>query len=618
MWRMPDVRVLVSDFLTFSHGRRLRAAGLISAGALLEGVGVIMLVPIVSLILEEDGRGSLAAPLFDALGLETGEARMTVVLAVFAVVIVLRFIALQFRDDLLARLQEDFVSDLRARAFLGLARKPWAEVARLRHGPVGHALIRDADRAAGSAGQLVAALIAAIMLVVQLAIALALAPLVTLIVSALGLALFRALRRFRERAEAHGADQTWEDLAMFEAVGAFLDGLKPAKAHGLERDYLNTFRSAALKLAEIRRAFAWDLTLARLVLQSAAAAIAIAAVMLGLFVLDTPPGNLVVTLVVLARLYGPVHVLQFAAQGIRHVAPGYRAIRQIAGPPSGPLPAICDGSVAGGGLEVPPRIDLVGIFWADRDATDEGVEASGGAGAAVLDDISAAIPAGEVTVILGDSGAGKSTLCDVATLLLAPVAGQVQIDGAPADEAIAARLRASLAYVGQEAFLFDGSLRENLGWGAGPLDDAQIWAALEIVGAAGLVRGLEGGLDGRLRAEGRRFSGGERQRLRLARALLRRPKFLVLDEATNALDLEAEAQVLGAVLAARNGATVMMVSHRPGNIGLAGHAIVLERGRLSETGAVGDLLADPASRLSVLARDRRLQPVPTGGTTRLR
>ncbi len=95
-----------------------------------------------------------------------------------------------------------------------------------------------------------------------------------------------------------------------------------------------------------------------------------------------------------------------------------------------------------------------------------------------------------------------------------------------------------------------------------------------------------------------RFSGGERQRLRLARALLRRPRFLVLDEATGALDLDAESAVLESMLAACGGATVLMVSHRPSTLYLADHAIVLERGRLREAGPVAELARRPEGRLA--------------------
>ena len=200
----------------------------------------------------------------------------------------------------------------------------------------------------------------------------------------------------------------------------------------------------------------------------------------------------------------------------------------------------------------------------------------------------------------GDSGAGKSTLCDLAIGLIDPDSGDIFIDGTTLDRSHARRLRASVAYVGQEPFLLEDSLRHSLCWGCGTCSEAEIWAALETVGAADIARALEGGLDGSIRSEGMRFSGGERQRLRLARALLRRPRFLVLDEATNALDIDAEAKVLEAVFRARDGATVLMVSHRPATLRFADHAILLDDGRVVETGPLSELAAVPASRVGAM------------------
>ena len=581
---------MIADFLAFSRRGSAAAVALIAAGAMLEGMGVVMLVPIVALILDDGGAGGseLIAPVFEALGLETMAERMGVVLGVFAAVLVLRLVVLLFRDDMLARLQQDFVVDLRGRAFRQLARAPWSEVVKLRQDPIGHALTRDVDRAAQGAGLLVHGGIAVVMLVVQLGLALVLAPAVTLVVALLGLGSFRALRWLRDRAERQGVELTGVDLTLFQTVSGFLRGLKPAKAHGLEGAYVAAFEHSASRVAEQRRAFAFDDSLARLLLQTASGGIAILAILLGLFVLDTRSENLIVTLIILARLYSPLQALQNSMQGIRHAAPGYRATRAIAGPAN--ADAAPARMVPSEPLEAAPGISLAAVSWRGGEA----------GGPAVLDQVSAEIPAGRVTVLVGESGAGKSTLCDLAVGLLAPSSGAVTLDGAALEGALAGRLRASLAYVGQEPFLFEDSLRHNLCWGCPPVGDAEIWAALETVGAADLARGLEGGLDGRIRTEGMRFSGGERQRLRLARALLRRPRFLVLDEATNALDHEAEARVLTALLAARDGATVLMVSHRPGNLRLADHVIVLEAGRLVETGPVAALARDAASKIGAL------------------
>lgn len=586
---LPGAGLLLADFLRFARGQSALLLTLIVAGAFLETIGIVMLVPIVALVLGVAGNAStliLVEPVFAWLGLETTAVQIGAVLATFAAILGLRFAVLLFRDDMLAQLQYAFVADLRSRAFRHLAQAPWAEVAGLRHGHVGHALTRDVDRVSSVVGMAIHGGMAAVMLAVQFAIALALAPLVTLVVAIFGLGLFRSLRSLRDRAEGRGQGLTDDDLALFETVSGFLRGLKPAKAHGLESAYVSAVEDAARRLADQNRAFARDQALARLVLQTASGGIAIMAILLGLFVLDTAPERLIVALLILARLNAPLTSIQSSIQGGRHAVVAYRTARAIAGPPARPVD---QGAVdQAEPLDAAPGISFKAVSCQGEEGTSR----------PILDNISARIPAGEVTALVGESGAGKSTLCDMATGLMASDTGEVRIDGALLDHDLARRLRASVAYVGQEPFLIEDTLRQNLCWGCGPLSEVEIWAALETVGAAGLVRNLDGGLDGSIRTEGMRFSGGERQRLRLARALLRKPKLLILDEATNALDVEAEADVLEAVLCARNGATVLIVSHRLEILGLVHHLIVLERGRLIETGPVAELSQNPVGRLS--------------------
>ncbi|HUF87239.1 MAG TPA: ABC transporter ATP-binding protein [Thermohalobaculum sp.] len=633
--RLPVARALIVDFLRFARRRSVAAIGLVVLGSLLEGAGIIMLVPIVSLVLgtgetggvgQEDGAtANTVSAAFAWLGLETLEAQLGAALSIFAGILALRFAVLWARDALLARLQVDFITDLRTRAFGQLARAPWAEAAGMRQGPVGHALTRDVDRAASGIRATLQAAVAGVMLAVQFALALVLAPLVSLSAALLGFAMLRALRRYRTSAAERGRQLTRSDLAMFESVGGFLRGLKPAKAHGLENQYAAAFAQATRRVAEANRAFMLDTTVARLLLQTASGGIGIAAIVLGLFVVGTRPENLIVTLIILARLYTPLQAIQNAIQILRHSAEGYRAARMLAGPvgrvdpggraAAGPapvegLPAAPEIALAGVSVEVPAEAGAGGGAEVVEPRDDWRPEA---AARRILDDVSATLPAGRVTALIGESGAGKSTLCDLAVGLLEPAAGQVLIDGAPLEGPRLARLRASLAYVGQEPFLFEDSLRNNLVWGCGPLSDDEIWQALATVGADGMARRLAGGLDGSIRAEGMRFSGGERQRLRLARALLRRPRFLVLDEATGALDLEAEATVLRAVLGARDGATVLMVSHRPSTLGLADRVIVLEHGRVREAGPVAGLAARPGSRVAaVLDAASETAPRATG------
>ena len=166
-------------------------------------------------------------------------------------------------------------------------------------------------------------------------------------------------------------------------------------------------------------------------------------------------------------------------------------------------------------------------------------------------------------------------LCDLLIGLLEPGAGAIAMDGTPFDAGARARLRPVLAYVTQQGLMPGGTVREGL-TGGREIAEADLWQALATVGAETLIRAQTDGLDTALQPDSTHFSGGERQRLQLAAALLRKPKLLVLDEATNALDVDAEDAVLRAVFDAAAGATVVMVSHRAGTQALADHVIRLD------------------------------------------
>lgn len=181
----------------------------------------------------------------------------------------------------------------------------------------------------------------------------------------------------------------------------------------------------------------------------------------------------------------------------------------------------------------------------------------------VLENVTLDIPAGQAVGIVGASGAGKTTLLDILLGLLTPQAGQVCVDGIPITGCYEGYLE-QVAYVPQTTFLLDDTIRSNVAMGEEPekIDDARVWHALEQAALAPLIRSLPEGLDTNVGERGLRFSGGERQRLGLARAMYRNPAMIVFDEATSALDLDTEAEVMRSVFQLKGAKTLIIVSHR--------------------------------------------------------
>ncbi len=198
---------------------------------------------------------------------------------------------------------------------------------------------------------------------------------------------------------------------------------------------------------------------------------------------------------------------------------------------------------------------------------------------------------GQTLALVGATGSGKSTILNLLSRFYEPNAGEILLDGIPISEISKEWLRDHTGFVTQEAFLFNTTIRENLTLAKHGATDAELWAALEAANAAGFIRALPDGLDTMAGERGIRFSGGEKQRLSIARALLKNPPLLLLDEATSALDNTTEKLVQRALDRLRANRTSFVIAHRLSTIREADLICVLDQGVLIEQGQHGDLLA---------------------------
>jgi ATP-binding cassette subfamily B protein len=208
----------------------------------------------------------------------------------------------------------------------------------------------------------------------------------------------------------------------------------------------------------------------------------------------------------------------------------------------------------------------------------------------VLTDITLKIAPGETVALVGASGSGKSTLTRLVLGFLRPTQGRVLLDGRDITTLDMRTVRRFVSVVPQESVLFRGSIRDNILYGTSDPDDERLAAALRAANA-GFVFALADGWDTTVGERGAQLSGGQRQRLAIARALIRDPRLLILDEATAALDPHSEAEVRTALERLREGRTTLIVAHRLSTVRTVDRIVVLGNGRILETGTHDQLLA---------------------------
>jgi subfamily B ATP-binding cassette protein MsbA len=215
-----------------------------------------------------------------------------------------------------------------------------------------------------------------------------------------------------------------------------------------------------------------------------------------------------------------------------------------------------------------------------------------GAERPALEGIDLAISPGQTVALVGPSGAGKTTLANLVPRFYHPTQGRVLLDGHDLETLTLASLRANIALVSQDVVLFNDTVAANIAYGAmNGASERDIVAAAEAAHAMEFIRELPQGLATLIGEKGLKLSGGQRQRLAIARAVLKNAPVLVLDEATSALDTESERHVQAALEALMRGRTTIVIAHRLSTVENADRIVVLDRGRVVETGTHRELLA---------------------------
>jgi ATP-binding cassette subfamily C protein len=553
----------IAYFLRANPARTAWMVGLLALAGLAEGIGLATLLPVLELASGEPARSPFSARLEDTLRSLGLDSSLVVLLAIIVLGMTLRSVFQWLAMRQVGYTVAGVATDLRLSLVRAVLDARWSFFASQPSGHFANAIGMEAYRASAAYREACAAMAGAIHALVYLGVAFLISWPVALLAIAAGSLFLFALSGFVRMSHRAGRRQTDHMMSLMAHLVDAMQALKPVKAMGREAQMLSLLEREAQAFNDAQRRQVLAAETLRLFQQP----LLILMVAVGLYVLlgriGMPFASALIMIFLFYRLMGLVHQLQSHYQsmaagesafwGIRAIIDRTRADREIT---AGRVP--------------PPLVDAVVL---------ERVRLHHGAHLA-LDDVSLTIPAGALAAVVGPSGAGKTTLADLIAGLYRPDTGVVRIDGVAMSDIDLAAWRRMVGYVPQEPLLLHDSIRRNVTMGDDGVPREEVERALRDAGAWPFVIERSEGMDAPVGERGGMLSGGQRQRIALARALVRRPALLVLDEVTAGLDAATESAIFDTLQRLRGRVTVLFVSHRSAVMEVADLVIRLENGRL--------------------------------------
>jgi ATP-binding cassette subfamily B protein len=502
-----------------------------------------------------------------------------------------------------SRIGEGLIFNLRAQIFEHVQRQSLAFFTRAQTGALVSRLNSDVIGAqqaftstlSGVVGNLISVvvvLVAMFWLSWQITVlALVLVPLFLLPARWMG----RRLQTLTRQQMQLNADLSAQMTERFNVAGALLVKLfgRPAEEDAMYQDKAAGVRDLGVKIAMANRYFFTALTLV------AALATAIAYGVGGVLVINETLtlGTLLAIVALLAQLYGPLTALSNVRVDVMTALVSFDRVFEVLDlqplvqdrPDARPLPVDRPASVEFRSVGFTyPRASRVSLASLESVARESGADAEHGA---ALREVSFTVQPGRMSALVGPSGAGKTTITSLVSRLYDPDAGSVLIAGEDLRGATQESVHQMVGVVTQDAHMFHDTIAANLRYARPAATDEELWAACEDARIADLIRSLPHGMDTVVGDRGHRLSGGEKQRLAIARLLLKRPAVVVLDEATAHLDSDSEAAVQRALGRALHGRTSLVIAHRLSTIREADEILVVDAGRIVQRGTHSELLS---------------------------
>lgn len=537
-------------------------------------VGLSAVLPVLNIAFESDGaeQGAVERVLTDFLASAGVEPNLAVLLGIIVVAVFFKAVLVFFAEVRIGYIAADVATDLRMRLLRAILRSKWSYFTQHSPGKLANSMSTEAYRASRAFVTGVKLVALAIESVVYASFALAVSATATLLSIVAGALILLASRSLVRIARDGGNRQTVWYRQLLSTLTDTLQSVKSFKSMG--REYLAD-EVLAEDTEQLRKALKRE-ELGVAAMESALEPMYGVVIALGLWVsvmvFDVEMTTITFLVIVLANLLKQVGKLQKQYQRLQTYESAYWAMEENIDV------ALAEAEPQGGqdetGLTDGIRVENVDFAYGE---------------VPVLRGVTLEIPARTLTCLVGESGSGKSTVTDLVMGLIRPDDGRVTVDGVDLAELDLARWRHQIGYVPQENLLLHASIRLNLTLGDPGVDDGMTERALRAADAWDFVSVLPDGLETTVGERGTLLSGGQRQRILIARALLWRPRLLILDEATSSLDPESDRAIAATLKELSQELTVLVVAHQSALTEAADHVYRLERGgmdaRAEEPGA---------------------------------
>jgi len=542
--------------------------------SLTEGVGFALLFPTLQVAgfnlagQGEVGRyAAIVSNAFVAIGMRPS---LILLLAVFVTLVGARTVLGQVQSVWTYAVQQEVEHHLRCGLYHSIAEANWLFVCRSRASDFTHALTHEIYRIGNGTNVALVFTGEVVLVALYMGLAFAVSARMTALVLVSGGILTFVFRGRTHAIEEQGEEVSSTSKSLYAATLEHLQSLKAAKTYGAEERNFSIFSNLSAEVGRANIGGARQQAIAATWFELGAVVILAAVVFVSIRVLAVPAASILILLLLFARVMPRIMTGQYHYRAFVNMLPSFANLLGIE--------ARC-AAAAEPAAHPHDRMSLT------RELAADGVSFTYAEGRApAVRDLSLVIPAGKIIALVGASGAGKSTIADILMGLILPDSGTLKLDGRPLGPEGVRGWRDQIGYVAPDTFLFHDTIRANLKWARPDATEDEMREALRQASAFDFVAGLKDGLDTVVGDRGMMVSQGERQRLALARAFLRRPSMLILDEATNSLDSDNEARVLDAIESRRGELTVVLIAHRLSTIRWADLIYVVEGGKVVESG----------------------------------